>query len=85
MANQAQDEIHRAPPSVVNVFREIQLLAGSRGECSPSIRDLAQFTNYSKPSVLKALRRLASSGLLAITPQFADDGGRAPNLYKLRG
>lgn len=72
-------------PCAVAVLHALERPAGNRRECSPSLRDLSHTTGFSKKSVLKALRRLASSGLLVITPQFADDGGRAPNRYTVRG
>lgn len=53
------------------------------GKCFPSLRRLAEITNISRLSVLKAIRRLESLGLISKTPQKRKDGGNTVCLYKL--
>lgn len=71
-------------PSTVSVLRAMEGLANTRGECSPSMRDLSHATGFSQNSIRKALEKLKRAGRLTITPQFGEDGGRNANRYTLR-
>ena len=79
----AQPSAGQFSPCTVAVLRALAGLANTRGECSPSMRDLVRATGFSANSVRKAVRRLERSGRLAVTPQFGDDGGRNANLYTM--
>ena len=71
-------------PCASAVLRALDGLKNTRGECSPSLRDLVGLTGFSENSVRKALRRLERSSLLTCTSQFSADGGRDANSYTLR-
>jgi DNA-binding transcriptional MocR family regulator len=48
----------------VAVYAALDSYAGRRGECYPSISTIAETAGLSRPTVIAALRRLASSGYI---------------------
>lgn len=51
-----------------------------RWECSPSYKNLAASTGYSRTTVLRSINDMANSGVLTIEPRF-DGLGRQKNNY----
>lgn len=57
--------------------------ADENGECSPSYDGLARQVGASARTVQRAIASLIASGYITVQPRHWDDGGRAPNTYRL--
>jgi hypothetical protein len=52
-----------------------------RGWCWPSLKQLAEDTGFSHPTVIKALKRLETGGYVRVVRSRKPDGSPAPNRY----
>lgn len=57
--------------------------ANKEGLCTPSHKDLCQFTGASLSSVKRALTALENKHYLSIVHRRYDDGGTSSNLYRI--
>ena len=69
----------------VSVYCYLCNRANKNGECFPSVRLIAADLKLSKSTIYAALTELEKQKVLVRTARYRPSGGRASNLYQLKG
>lgn len=72
-----------SPALLETVFATLYKSANPDGVCDMSLRDLSHVTEYSKRSVVRAIKDLVECQVLALEHRKAADGANLRNRYNL--
>ena len=70
-------------PNGIAVYNALCRYADREGTCYPSIMAIAKKIGASRCTVLRAIQKLVSLGLVEVETRYSSNGDRASNLYIL--
>lgn len=70
-------------PSVRFVLMFLANRAGPEGDCYPSVNYIRKHTGLADSTIREAYKQLEDAGLMEVTLQIRENGGKSTNLFKM--